>query len=383
MSTYKDKRSSFYSYEFVIKGNRFKGSTHCTTEREAILEERRLKESARREVESGLTKSGPNMTISDAIERYKTECSDKTSIEDSCNNYGQDVREFFGAQKRLADITDNELAQFITWKQGRPRWGKEKHGARTPASINRSTWQFLRPIFNRAADIWGVNLPKMPKWKLHRKKEAEPTIRVLSKDECMMVFHSIDSEYAEIVKFALVSGLRLESSLLKWANINLGSGTYGYLGKGGKLRQKPFTPEASKIISGRVRHNDTWVFTYLTKKCKPGIPRGSRMPITVSGLKSYWRRFKVKIGLSDFRWHDLRHTFATALLEETGNLALVQEALDHSSPEVTRKHYARIMTERLRRGMSDAEQAITAYYSPVLPVTDQRPKLEIVATKEA
>ena len=49
--------------------------------------------------------------------------------------------------------------------------------------------------------------------------------------------------------------------------------------------------------------------------------------------------------------HALRHTFATDLLEETSDLALVQEALGHKRPETTRI-YAKVRNARLARAMT-------------------------------
>ncbi|MDP2359726.1 MAG: tyrosine-type recombinase/integrase [bacterium] len=45
--------------------------------------------------------------------------------------------------------------------------------------------------------------------------------------------------------------------------------------------------------------------------------------------------------------HALRHTFATSLLKKTGNLRLVQLALDHESPKTT-AIYAHVADEELR-----------------------------------
>jgi hypothetical protein len=53
--------------------------------------------------------------------------------------------------------------------------------------------------------------------------------------------------------------------------------------------------------------------------------------------------------------HTLRHTFATDLLEETGDLALVQDALGHADPGTTRI-YAKVRNSRLARAMTRRKQ---------------------------
>jgi len=49
-----------------------------------------------------------------------------------------------------------------------------------------------------------------------------------------------------------------------------------------------------------------------------------------------------------FSVHKMRSTFATLLLRETDNLAIVQDALGHSDPRTTRI-YAKVLDEQLKR----------------------------------
>lgn len=49
-----------------------------------------------------------------------------------------------------------------------------------------------------------------------------------------------------------------------------------------------------------------------------------------------------------FSTHKLRSTFATLLLRETDNLAIVQDALGHADPRATRI-YAKVLDEQLKR----------------------------------
>src|SRR4030088_1976071 len=82
--------------------------------------------------------------------------------------------------------------------------------------------------------------------------------------------------------------------------------------------------------------------------------KGKRYPITYSGLKSAWKRLRAVAGVSDFRFHDFRHDFATKLLRETRNLKLVQKALNHADIKTTTK-YAHVVDDDLVAGL-DAMQ---------------------------
>ena len=52
-----------------------------------------------------------------------------------------------------------------------------------------------------------------------------------------------------------------------------------------------------------------------------------------------------RAGIQDFRFHDLRHTFASWALAECGDLKLVQEALGHKHITTTAR-YAHLLTGR-------------------------------------
>jgi integrase len=65
-------------------------------------------------------------------------------------------------------------------------------------------------------------------------------------------------------------------------------------------------------------------------------------PLDESKFSKSWARFLKKNGLRHIRIHDLRHTFATVLIEEDGGkLASVSRALGHSSIAITMDTYAR------------------------------------------
>ena len=53
---------------------------------------------------------------------------------------------------------------------------------------------------------------------------------------------------------------------------------------------------------------------------------------------------RAKAGVKDFRFHDFRHDFATKLLRDTGNLKLVQKALNHADIKSTLR-YAHVLDE--------------------------------------
>ncbi|MHB8993709.1 MAG: tyrosine-type recombinase/integrase [Armatimonadota bacterium] len=101
---------------------------------------------------------------------------------------------------------------------------------------------------------------------------------------------------------------------------------------------------------------------WLSQRGKHGLGDAPTVFCTLQGapLKdSYLRHVAARKGeQAGFAWRmhpcALRHTFATELLDETGNLALVQDALGHRRPETTRV-YAKVKNSALMEAMAKQE----------------------------
>jgi integrase len=52
-----------------------------------------------------------------------------------------------------------------------------------------------------------------------------------------------------------------------------------------------------------------------------------------------WTQIREKLGLGDFKFHDLRKTFGSVLAQSGVSTAVVQRLLEHSSPDLTNKVY--------------------------------------------
>ena len=68
-------------------------------------------------------------------------------------------------------------------------------------------------------------------------------------------------------------------------------------------------------------------------------------PIHMSNLRSHFKSVLKDAQLPDIRFHDLRHTCATPLLDAGVPLVTVSKILGHSSPAVTAKIYAHALDE--------------------------------------
>jgi integrase len=55
-----------------------------------------------------------------------------------------------------------------------------------------------------------------------------------------------------------------------------------------------------------------------------------------------WNKIRHKLGLDDFKFHDLRKTFGSVLAQNGVSTAVIQKLLEHSSPDLTNKVYTNV-----------------------------------------
>jgi integrase len=79
--------------------------------------------------------------------------------------------------------------------------------------------------------------------------------------------------------------------------------------------------------------------------------------------REWWKKAIKESGVKNLRWHDLRHTFASRLVEAGVHLSIVQKACGHASHNTTAK-YAHVNDGQLRNALStlnsSARKRITA-----------------------
>jgi hypothetical protein len=153
--------------------------------------------------------------------------------------------------------------------------------------------------------------------------------------------------YGPFFEFVRASGLRqAECVTLRWSEVNFGTKQIVRLGKGGRRVVFPITGTIREILFPLQGQHPEYVFTYVAVygNRRLGLVRGQRYRLTLNGAKSAWQRMRTKSGVRDFRFHDYRHDFGTKLLRKTGNLKLVQKALNHKDIKSTMR-YAHVLDE--------------------------------------
>jgi integrase len=185
----------------------------------------------------------------------------------------------------------------------------------------------LKTIFNQALknNLIQVN----PMRAVSMLKEDNYKIRYLTSDEEERLFKSLPSHLIPIVICALQTGLRKSNILqLKWELVDLEFGFIEVLAqqnKGHKIIKIPISNKLRETLEALPRTSE-YVFVN---------------PDTGKPYRDIYDGFNTackKAGIENFRFHDLRHTVATRLVEKGIDLRVVQEIMTHSTIVTTQRY---------------------------------------------
>jgi integrase len=253
---------------------------------------------------------------------------------------------YFGKQKPLTEIDQVEARKLVAWRRGHRVKGRDNAPLISNATVNRSTTKVLQRLFTFAKGE-GATFEREPKWGELLLGEPVERVRELQDSEADALDAAMRDDYGAFFAFVRASGLRLrECVTLKWSEVNFGTRQIVRLGKRGRRVAFPITDTIREILFPLQGQHGEHVFTYVatfTHK-RLGRVRGQRYPLTINGTKAAWRRLRINAGLSDFRFHDFRHDFGTKLLRDSGNLKLVQRAMNHADIKSTLR-YAHVLDE--------------------------------------
>ena len=198
------------------------------------------------------------------------------------------------------------------------------------ASINREL-TFLRRVFKVAAEdgLFEGNNPVLRKLFF---KENNERIRYLTDDEERRLRTEIGEAEWPKVAFALHTGFRQGNQFrCRWADVNLETNVIrASKPKSGKDYFVPANDELRAILQALPsRLRSEWLFPSRTGK-SPLDAKNYLHRVFLPALE--------RAKITDFRWHDLRHTFASRLVMAGADLRTVQELLGHKTIAMTLRY---------------------------------------------
>jgi len=219
------------------------------------------------------------------------------------------------------------------------RWQENMLGKGLAASTCNRALFLLKYAFN-CARRWGF-IAESPARDVQALPEKEFRERYLSEDEARRLLEELDAEKdqqaARAIRLLLFTGARKSEILTaRWENVDAGRCILTVpLSKSGKARHIPLSDAALKVLATIPRSSE-WLF--------PSPKTEGHM----TSIFKAWDRVRTKAMLKDVRLHDLRHSFASFLVNDGCSLYEVQKILGHHDPRVTTR-YAHLAQDSLLR----------------------------------
>lgn len=328
-----------YHFDFTIDGRRFRGSTGTTNKKLAAEFAAQRHAEAYRTIRLGEQPEAARMTLSVACVRFYAEVGKGT-------NYGEGAQQdhmtawrgVLGADACLSSLSDRGIAAAVQ--------ALRAGGKRGPATINRHL-STLSAVCKRARDNWGVEVGP---WKmaLHRQDEPAGKETFLNYEQAKSILDHLVPHARGPVLLALYTGLRKANVLgLRGDNVSLDLGRLVLRQKGDRPFSVPLVPGAIALLRvvGADKAGPGAVFRYPGPGCECAhcrSPANAGRPIVDIRTALSTAARAAGLGHLGLRFHDLRHTLASWLLAETGDISLVKAALGHSEIKTTMR-YAHLM----------------------------------------
>lgn len=215
----------------------------------------------------------------------------------------------------------------------------------TPATVNRYM-ALVRSILRRACYDWEW-IDRVPKVGMMRQSDGR--VRSLTREEFARLLAELPEHLADMARFSVATGLRQANvKQLQWKQISLERRHLWVAAdqhKNGKAHSVPLNAAAMDVLVRRQGDHPTHVFTDEGK------------PVEQVSTKA-WRSALKRAGIEDFRWHDLRHTFAT-WHREAGTPTHELQRLGGWKTQSMVERYAHVAPDGLQFAASRLDSLIT------------------------
>ena len=261
---------------------------------------------------------------------------------------------FKPAAKQLYKSFSGAALDSIRPQDVRAHVRKRKQEGRAASTINKEVG-LLSAAINYAKREWGwdINNPAQG----CRQREPEGRVRWITRREVTALIRAAEidprsSHLPDFIRLAAHTGCRKGELLgLEWRRVDLQAGLIHLEAehtKTGRRRSVPLNREARNAIISRARFkvqhcpSSQWVF------CRKD---GTRIADVKRSFATACRR----VGIEDFRIHDLRHTCAAWLVKEGVPLIEVRDLLGHRTIQMTER-YAHLAPENIRAAVALLEK---------------------------
>lgn len=306
----------------------------------------------------------PVITFEDFTKKYEEFCGNQKGIVQKKRVIKQ-LNKYFG-RYNMTDISMQIVEQYAT--------SRRKINKNADSTVNRHL-ATIKNIFTKAED-WNYITPEQNETihKIKMVKEENARLRFLSRDEIPKFLEACAKQphLWEIAQYALNTGCRQSEILgLKWENVDLVHGLIRLnITKSGEGRDIPINDTLKPILQKRHDNN---------KKNIPYVFYDYRTNDRFGEIKRSFHTACDRAGIKNFRFHDMRHTFASHLVMSGVDLMTVKDLLGHKTLTMTVRYAHLAPNHKL-----SAINVLTDAYKPVKkeekkeePAKDDQPETPV------
>jgi len=265
------------------------------------------------------------------------------------------VGEFLGFMD-LKDVNPSDVEAF---RQSRIAAGNSKATANRYLSL-------VKRVFNLAVqDGYLETSPARYIKKFSEKESLKERILTRAEDEKLM--DACPQYLRDMVFLALHTGMREGEIMgLRWDCVDLKAREIRVeYAKSGKYRHVPMDSQVAVLLKSLFKRGERYVFANKhTQKAYKNIHKAYNLA-------------RVAAGLQDVRFHDLRHTFATRLVESGADIGLVQLILGHGDLKITQRYVHPSKVSALQAVENLNDNSISSYVG-VTNGFDGSPESEVI-----
>lgn len=265
----------------------------------------------------------PRRTWKEAVVRYLKETSHKAT-------HKEDVANLAWMDQFLCDAYLDEVNRDMVEHISEAKLATGVANA----TVNRML-STLRALLRKSAFEWEW-IDRVPKVRLLR--EPKRRIRWITRQQAEVLLSELPKHLSEMARFSLATGLRQRNvTELQWSQVDLDNRRawiHPDQAKSRKAIAVPLNAEALAVVRRQRGQHAEYVFCYQ-----------SRAPLRWVGHET-WRNAVKRAGLVNFRWHDMRHAWASWHVQQGTPLHVLQELGGWESSEMV-KRYAHLSPEHL------------------------------------
>lgn len=351
MGLYRRKDSAVWWMSFTANGRQFQQSTQTTDKKiaEVILGSIKTKIVENKFFDKD---DSSEIRLSEMIEKYDEQYTNEKSYYSKARDKSifKHLQAYFGEKATLTDVAER-LGEYEVWRKKQ----KTKRGSRPDSGTIRKELRLMGRMFNVARKRWKWRVSN-PINDIELPSDSAERMRYLSWEELKRLMAALnESDHAwlpPLVGTALLLGLR-EGNLISLQKNEVLDGTVFISSE--KMKNEdylgaPMSERARALLEYVIANDITdspLVFHYDGGK-----------PLYQKKIERAFKKVLTSADITNFRFHDLRHTFASILRQNGASLEAIASLLGHKDLRMTLR-YAKLNLDAMKPTVNIMDEAIT------------------------